>query len=137
MSADWLLQVAIRNALANYAPLVAALADGANSIRDHAKQGTPYPYIVIGEADLSNDDTKDSHAWTASVTIHCWSTYAGRKEVKQVLGHVYDALHQKPPAMTGGYRCADCLFTLTESFVEPDGKTRHGVIEFDFWIEQE
>lgn len=136
MSADWELQVAIKGVLADYQPLIDTLAEGADSIKDHPRQGTPYPYLVIGDAQETNDDDKDTVRSSFSVTIHCWSDYAGRKVVKEVLGHVKKALHLEDIPMAGGFKCVDCQFELSESFVEPDGKTRHGVITFDVDVEE-
>lgn len=134
MSPDWELQVALKAMLAAYAPLVAVLAEGADSIRDHAQQGTPYPYLVIGEASSLNDDTKSTNGWSFAVTIHCWSDYSGRKIVKEINAHIYDALHHQDIAING-FQCVDCRYESSETFLEPNGRTRQGVITFDIDVE--
>lgn len=96
------LQAAIYTRLTGYSALTTAL--GGSKVYDHIPQGADAPYVVIGEDTLSDWDTKSTAGWECTVTIHAWDfEKAGRKSVKAILGHVYDALHQQEAniAVTG------------------------------------
>lgn len=101
-SPDNALQAALFSRLSNYAPLTAAI--GAGNVFDFVPESAQPPYVVIGDDTLNDWDTKSKNGWEATVTVHAWSfEQAGRKEVKTILGHVHDALHQQQAniAVTG------------------------------------
>lgn len=45
-----------------------------------------FPYVTIGETVHTAWDTDTSRGDDASITIHIWSRYPGRKEIKQIQG---------------------------------------------------
>lgn len=93
------LQVGIYNRLTGYAPLTSAL--GGAKIYDHVPQGADAPYVVIGDDTTIDSDTKTSNGWGITLTIHCWDfEVAGRKSVKTIMGHIYDALHNSEANIT-------------------------------------
>lgn len=94
-----------------------------------------FPYIVVGEDSLVNWDTDTELGGRASITIHTWSRYAGKLEVKQIQANVYDALHNAELTIPG-HACVMCSFAQSDSFLDVDGKTRHGVSIFDMLIEK-
>jgi len=91
--------------------------------------GAPFPYVTIGEDTLAGWDSFTSDGAEATITIHVWSRARGRKEVKQVQGEIYDALHRQPVAIAG-FDLVSCLFEQSVSMLDPDGITRHGVQVF-------
>lgn len=98
-------------------------------IFDDVPQGAPMPYVVIGEDDSEPWDTDDSLGLDTDITIHVWSEYSGRKEVKDIMGQIYAALNRHELAVDGMHT-VDCIFEYQDSFLDPDGVTRHGVIRF-------
>lgn len=127
------LQKAIFERLSNYTALTNLLADdprfsGVPAIFDHAPQDAVFPYVVVGDdisVDLNTDDTTGSDT---EVTVHCWSQYRGRKEIKQIQREIHNALHRHELSVTGA---TTVMVESVEarSFVEDDGLTRHGIIE--------
>lgn len=96
---------------------------------DDVPQGTPCPYVVIGEDDSESFDTDESLGLETDVTIHVWTEYSGRKQAKDITAQIYAALHRYALPVDG-MSTVDCIFEYQDSFLDPDGVTRHGVIRF-------
>lgn len=93
------LQAAIYSRLTGYSALTTAL--GGSKVYDHVPQRTVAPYVVIGDDTSVDFDTKTSNGWEVTLTIHCWDfEKAGRKSVKAIMGHIYDALHKAESSIT-------------------------------------
>lgn len=98
-------------------------------VYDDVPQGSEYPYTVIG------DDT--SIAWDgdtflgaeSTLTMHTWSRYSGRSEVKQIMADIYSALHRHDLVIQDAHTVT-CEWEFEETFLEADGETRHGVQRF-------
>lgn len=125
------IQRAIITRLKASAPIVAATV----SITDHSAQVPPaneaakFPFIQIGDDIVSTFPTDDSSNIEAVVRLHVWSVARGSKQAKEILDLIRADLDRAEISVTG--------FSLIsidpiQSFVvlDPDGKTRHGVIEF-------
>ncbi len=123
------LQAAVLAALRGHGALTALLAGGADGVRDHVPQGTAYPYVVIGEAKTKDFDTKTEQGMEQTLTIHSWSQYQGMMEVKQIMAEVTAALDRQSLALTG-HRLVLLRFEFSETMLDPDGLTRHGVQRF-------
>lgn len=128
MSFESVLQKAVFDALDGYVQLTAP-------VYDNVPQDSGFPYIVVGEDNINNWDTDSELGVTASVVIHTWSRYRGKKETKELQGHIYDALHRASLAATG-YNFVTIDLVSSESFVDADGFTRHGVQTFNAIIER-
>lgn len=101
---------------------------------DNVPQGTAYPYVTIGELLANEWDTVDDTGMDCNLTIHTWSRYRGRKQTFELQSAIYDALH-RAALSTPGYTVVLCDFVSSQSFVDADGLTRHGVQEFRIVIE--
>jgi len=123
------VQSAVYTALTGHAPLVALVT----GIRDAVEQDTAYPYVTIGEDAHVEDDTDDRGARDCTITIHVWSRYRGRKDTKQIQGEIYNALHRANLSHSG-YVFTDSHFLSSDSFMDSDGRTRHGVQTFRILI---
>jgi len=98
-SPDNALQAALYARLNGFAALTTAL--GANKVFDFVPESAQPPYVVIGDDTAVDWDTKTELGSEFTVNIHAWSfEAAGRKQVKQILSHVYDALHQQEDNMS-------------------------------------
>jgi|TARA_R100000455_G_C6255632_1_gene111542 hypothetical protein len=102
---------------------------GSVNVYDDVPEGAPYPYVVIGEETAINSGTKDKDAVEHTLTLHVWSRYRGRKEIKLLMEQVYTTLHDSDITVSGA-----SLVNLRQEFqttlMENDGITRHGVIRF-------
>lgn len=96
-----------------------------------------FPYVTIGDDTLSPFDTDDTLGMSATVTLHVWSRTDGKKQTKEILGLIYDALNRQAASLSAaGYRFVDCLHEFTEIIEEVDGKTRHGVCRYRVLMEK-
>jgi hypothetical protein len=116
------------------AAIIDRLATVGTPVYDHVPQDTAFPYIVVGDDTSIPFDTDDSIGSETTCTIHVWSQYRGRKQVKDIMGAVYAALHRASFAITDG-ALIECASEFAESFLDPDGLTRHGVIRFRLIVE--
>lgn len=103
-------------------------------VYDHVPQGSAFPYIVIGEDTSNQWDTDDSVGTDATCTIHVWSRERGKREVKLIMDAIYERLHRSEFAIVGG-SLIECQGEFAESFLDPDGLTRHGVIRFRLTVD--
>ena len=94
-----------------------------------------FPYIVVGDDQSAAWDTDTELGADITATIHTWSRYAGKKETKELQGLVYGALNRAEFTISG-YHVVMCDFLTSQSFLDADGKTRHGVQTFRFVIEK-
>lgn len=135
-SPDNALQAAIYQRLTSYAPLTNAL--GGAKIYDFVKPGLLAPYVRIGEDTLADNSTKTELGWDCTLTVHAWDFQkAGRKTVKAILGHIYDALHRQESNVTvTGFTLAELRWdgfatTIQETGVEGENDHfYHGVTRF-------
>lgn len=140
-SPDNALQAAVFQRLSGYAPLTAAL--GGKKVFDHVPANSPAPYVRIGEDTLAGFDTKTEPGWDATLTVHAWDfEKAGRKSVKALLGHIYDALHRQEAAVTvAGFTLVELRWdnfatTIQETAAEGEGDHfYHGVTRFRALVE--
>lgn len=95
-----------------------------------------FPYVTIGDDTMIDWDTDTSQGKEATLTLHVWSRYRGRKEVKEIQGAIYDVLHLSN-LIISGYHSVLMLSEYSETLLDPDGLTRHGVQRFRLILEKE
>jgi hypothetical protein len=91
-----------------------------------------FPYVQIGEMDATADDVSTSAGGrddgdVETITLHVWSRETGQREVKNVMQAIKDLLHDQA-LVVEGRASALCFVRARRSFMDPDGRTRHGVI---------
>lgn len=107
----------------------------AYNVYDNVPQDAGFPYIVIGE-DSTVDWSGDTfNGMQASVTVHTWSRDRGKQETKLMQGLIYDTLH-RATLTAAGYNFVTIDVLSSESFLDADGKTRHGVQTFNVIYER-
>jgi Protein of unknown function (DUF3168) len=96
-----------------------------------------FPYVVVGDDQSAAWDTDTELGADITATIHTWSRYRGKKETKELQGLVYAALNRAESKFDiAGYKVVLCDFLTSQSFLDTDGKTRHGVQTFRILIEK-
>lgn len=137
MSYETSVQAAIYAALTAHAPLKAIVVSIIDDVTQPADSGdsSKFPYVVIGDDAHAEWDTDTELGSTATLTIHSWSRYAGRKQIKQIQGAVYDALHRQNISVSG-YHMVGIEWLTSSSFMDSDGLTRHGVQTFRITLEE-
>ena len=94
---------------------------------DDVPEGTAYPYVIIGEETATNFGTKDKDANEHTLTIHVWSQYRGRKEIKNIMSQIYTILHNTDITVSGA-SLVNIRHEFEQTLLEADGITRHGVM---------
>lgn len=125
----WEVQQAVYSRLVGFAGLIALIGTRVYDRAPHQITTDSFPYVVVGDDTSVEDDTFSRVGWDHTVTLHVWSRYPGRKETKQIQQAIYDALHQHALVVAGA-TTIDCVFEFANSFLDPDGLTRHGVSRF-------
>ena len=122
------MQKALNLRLTTDAPLMAIIT----GVYDAVPQKTTFPYVVIGETIADEDGTQTYNGMDGTLTIHSWSEYSGRFEIKEIQRAVYNALHRKPLALDAGTNW-ELIFDTEDSFLDNDGETRHGIQQFKYF----
>ncbi len=123
---SWPLQQAIFTALNGNVSGI----DSANvSVSDDVPENTTYPQVVIGEETAANNGTKDVDGIEHTLTLHVWSQYRGRREIKEIMQSVYQLLHDAAITVSGA-SLVNIRQEFNNTLMENDGITRHGVMRF-------
>ena len=144
MSFETAIQTAVFQRLRGYAPLADVLAAhgtlGGPAIYDDVPQAAKsedsdaFPFVTVGEDTHNANDTDDSAGADSTITINAWSRFRGRSEVKEIQGLIYDALHRAELDL-GALSLTTIEWEMSETIMENDGRTRHGVQRFRILIE--
>jgi hypothetical protein len=122
------VQLSIKTALDAYAPLTAP-------VYDDVPQKSAYPYVVIGDDVFTDRSTDTGLGRRVAVVVHTWSEYRGKKEIKEMQGAIEDAL-ERAILTIQGYNFVTIDLESAETFVDSDGRRRHGVQTFSCLIEK-
>lgn len=131
------VQSEIYDTLTASAPLMAAITAVYDDVPQAESSGNilNFPYVTIGE-DVHTDISTDLELMQlVSITIHTWSRYAGRAETKTIQGLIYDALNRADISNLS-YKFININQVSSESRLESDGFTRHGIQTFNLIIEE-
>ena len=123
---SWELQKAIFTALNGN---VSGIGNANVPVYDDVPEGTVYPYVVIGEETSSNNGTKTLDGVEHTLTLHVWSQYRGRREIKEIMQSVYEKLHNTAITVTGA-SLVNIRQEFSNTLAEQDGITRHGIMRF-------
>lgn len=98
-------------------------------VYDFVPQDTEYPYVTIGEDTALAWDTNTETGLEATLTIHTWTRDRGRKATKEIQKEIYDILHRATFGVSGG-DMVGIDFEFSETLLDPDGHTHHGIQRF-------
>lgn len=102
---------------------------------DEAPENATFPYFSLGESVVIDRGNKVSHADEFIETIHIWSRAKGFKETKTNMAAVITKLSGTPLTVTG-YVCKYMDVEQQSTFRDPDGLTRHGIVQIRFNLTQ-
>lgn len=131
------VQKGIYETLINNAPLMAVVVSVSDDVPQPSDAGdaAKFPYVTIGE-DVFTDISTDTELMSqVSITIHVWSRKAGRKETKEIQSLIYNTLN-RAEIVQSGYHFININETQSESRLDSDGQTRHGIQTYNLMIEE-
>jgi hypothetical protein len=106
------------------------------SVYDAVPDGAVFPYVTIGEDTAVDWSTKLTSGQEVTHTLHIWSQYQGMTEIKDLIDQVIQALTISPLDLTADkFKAIVHSLDFNETFRDPDGITRHGVLRFRFKIQ--
>jgi hypothetical protein len=129
IDSSWDVQTALYTRLTAATALTAQLAGGADSILDHVPAGTPFPYVVMGEMEARPLETQGVAGSELTLTLHSYSRGAGFKEVRSIMASINTSLHNANFAVPNQVLVL-CRWLQSETRLEEDGLTRHGIQRF-------
>lgn len=124
MSAEsqWAVQQAVKAKLDAATALTAITS---TRIYDHVPQDTIYPYVVLGEMNATPMDTMTFTGMQIFLNVYCWSRNRGRREIRQMMEKIYEALNRQALTITGQHHI-DTLFVSSSTSQDSDGLTYYG-----------
>ncbi len=129
------VQEAVYGALTSSVDVQELLGNPAR-IYDVAPPAANYPYVTLGDVVVKEYDTKDQTGFEQWLTLHVWSRYRGRKELKRIIQAIYDVLHRAPLTVTGA-NGVSCQFVSASTAQENDGLTLHGILRYRIIVQHE
>lgn len=128
MSAEWELQKAVFNILST--GLTAPVYDFVQ------QKSAPSTYVTVGDDTLLPFNADITKGFEATLTIHAWDISNGRKDVKELQGEIYNLL-DRAELVISGYNPIGIDFQFSETTLDPDGVTYHGVQRFRFLMTEQ
>ncbi len=121
------LQVALYDRLTTDIPLMSQV----DAIQDYyGQESQKYTaYIVIGDDTSNSYGSKTFDGLETSITLHIWAVKKGRLYLKQIMDTLFAVLQNKPLAVSDA-NMLQIQHSFSDSFLEPDGVSFHGVMRF-------
>lgn len=94
------------------------------------EKNTDFPYVTIGNDQLTRWDTKTTLGANADCQIDIWSRQNNLTEAKAIGTAIYSALHYQNLTISGANDVLSMVDSMTFS-KDPDGQTKRGLILFN------
>jgi hypothetical protein len=95
-----------------------------------APEGTPRPYILIGDALEVPDNAHGVFGRQTVTTLHVWSDYRGWREANRIADAVIGLLDHRP-LVVPGWRHVVTRFEFVQTLMDPDRPDlRHTPVRF-------
>ncbi|WP_199845121.1 DUF3168 domain-containing protein [Streptomyces scabiei] len=108
-----------------------ALMDLVKGVFDGVKEKQPYPYVVLGEAIETPDNTHDSHGSNTVITLHVWSQARGYAQALTIATRLRALLEHRRLTIAGhGHVATYFVSQQTMTDPEPPGDIRHVPVSF-------
>lgn len=127
MSAAATLRAAVFARLSTDPVLLAEL--GGARVYDVPPASPVFPYVTIGEAQVTDWSTATEAGEEHRLTLNAWSRQGGHDEAHRIAGAVQEALHDAGLALTGA-RLVNLRATGAEIRREAGGRTYRALIRF-------
>ncbi|MFJ4907724.1 DUF3168 domain-containing protein [Streptomyces sp. NPDC093249] len=121
-----------------YATLTAdALFLAQASLYDYVPEAAVYPFVTIGEAIETPDNTVAGLGRQTVITLHVWTRARGHTPGLRIAARITELLDHRPLSVAGFRHIATRFeFSQTLTDPEPPGDIRHVVLRFRIVTEQ-
>lgn len=121
------LRRAIHAALVADLPLCEAL--GGARVHDVPPAAPEFPYVTLGEAQVSDWSTATESGQEHRLTLAAWSRQGGHGEAHAIAHLVQQVLHDAPLALEG-HRLVNLRLSSAEIRREPGGRSYRALMRF-------
>jgi hypothetical protein len=112
---------------------IKALVDARVFDEPPAPAAAVFPYVTLGDDQIIGDDAEDcGDGSEVFAHIHVWTRTPGFVKTKEISAAIRNVLKTYP--VLEGFEVTVVEFEQVQYLRDPDGKTRHGVLEFKFLI---
>lgn len=133
-SAGQELQAAIHAVLTGSSALAALVPGGVHD--GNPPEGTPYPRITYGPADVVPQQLDGVAARMDTVQLDVWSRVNGELYEAKAIVDALEALLNGVELPMGVHAVASCEVTLMRVFKDPDRITGRGVVQVEAMVER-
>jgi Protein of unknown function (DUF3168) len=126
-SASWSLQQSIFAALTANSALTALI--GTDRIYDDVPQGSPLPYLTLGQSTIRDWSTGTEAGNEHLLTLHVWSDARGKKQASEIIDAVRTTLHDQQLTLVG-HRLVNLRHEFSEARRDPGGEAIHAIARF-------
>jgi peptidoglycan/xylan/chitin deacetylase (PgdA/CDA1 family) len=116
----WAIQVAVRDALLDDNDIAQAVT----GVYDYVPETAAMPYITVGEATETSDNTHNTFGHQTTVTLHIWTRQRGHKQGLELLQQVKKVLDRQPLDIDGRHTVL-IRHEFTQTLRDPDPEVRH------------
>lgn len=109
-------------------PIINHLVGG--RVYDGVQDKTEYPYINVGETNVTHKESSTEMYESVAITIHAYSQTLNKYEVKELLKFIGFVLNR--PIEIDNYEFQKSRIDAQEVFDDVDQYTKHGVIRLVF-----
>lgn len=115
-------------------PTLMALIDGVYDVPPPNPFGAKQAYVSLGPTDTVIDDADCVDGWLHTLQIDVWSRSVGMPACKKIMTEVKRALHANSAELNEN-GLSEIRLSLMRTMRDPDGQTNHGVMQFEFAVE--
>lgn len=101
-------------------------------VYDSVPANPTFPYIALGDGQELGDDSECADGSEVFFQIHAWSRAPGFPESKSIASAIRTAM--KTQITLTGYSVIVTQYQQTQFLKDPDGLTRHAMVEYRFII---
>lgn len=119
---------------------VYAAASGAGvaggRVYDYVPEPATYPYVSVGEAIETPDNSHGEFGRSVLITVHVWSIYRGFAEALGIARQLVELLDHRP-LTPAGHAAVAVRFEQLQTLRDPDPQVRHVPVQFRVITRQE
>jgi hypothetical protein len=111
------------------------LLGASGRIVDQVTEGTPYPYVRIGDHLSIPDNDHGGFGREVTETLHVWTRKRGNASGQAIALRIGELLDHQTDAMSAllaadGHRCVSIRNEFDQALTDPDPEIRHHVLRF-------
>ena len=112
----------------------ATLSAMITGVYDRVKDGTPFPYVVLGDAVMEDMATQTAAMQRVQVQIEVFSRNGGRKEALEIANRVQLLLHEGSLSISG-HTLIEMRVSQASSERLSDGMTYQATLWTELWVQ--